>query len=141
MKTKININTNKIILIMLVVFMILPFSIDILGISLAKISTVIIGIVFIYLLIKRKVEIKKMLHTKFIIFNILLSVVILLSLIANYNTIMFNDLYEFAKYIIFIIVAIIIMSMCKEKENYIFLLKTISIVMIIIGIFRYNSVL
>lgn len=141
MKTKININTNKIILIMLVVLMILPFSIDILGISLAKISTVIIGIVFIYLLIKRKVEIKKMLHTKFIIFNILLSVVILLSLIANYNTIMFNDLYEFAKYIIFIIVAIIIMSMCKEKENYIFLLKTISIVMIIIGIFRYNSVL
>ena len=126
---------------MLVVLMILPFSIDILGISLAKISTVIIGIVFIYLLIKRKVEIKKMLHTKFIIFNILLSVVILLSLIANYNTIMFNDLYEFAKYIIFIIVAIIIMSMCKEKENYIFLLKTISIVMIIIGIFRYNSVL
>lgn len=141
MKTKININTNKIILIMLVVLMILPFSIDILGISLAKISTVIIGIVFIYLLIKRKVEIKKMLHTKFIIFNILLSVVILLSLIANYNTIMFNDLYEFAKYIIFIIVAIIIMSMCKEKENYIFLLKTISIVMIIIGIFRYNSIL
>ena len=141
MKTKININTNKIILIMLVVLMILPFSIDILGISLAKISTVIIGIVFIYLLIKRKVEIKKMLHTKFIIFNILLSVVILLSLIANYNTIMFNDLYEFAKYIIFIIVAIIIMSMCKEKENYTFLLKTISIVMIIIGIFRYNSVL
>lgn len=141
MKTKININTNKIILIILVVLMILPFSIDILGISLAKISTVIIGIVFIYLLIKRKVEIKKMLHTKFIIFNILLSVVILLSLIANYNTIMFNDLYEFAKYIIFIIVAIIIMSMCKEKENYIFLLKTISIVMIIIGIFRYNSVL
>ena len=141
MKTKININTNKIILIMLVVLMILPFSIDILCISLAKISTVIIGIVFIYLLIKRKVEIKKMLHTKFIIFNILLSAVILLSLIANYNTIMFNDLYEFAKYIIFIIVAIIIMSMCKEKENYIFLLKTISIVMIIIGIFRYNSVL
>ena len=141
MKTKININTNKIILIMLVVLMILPFSIDILGISLAKISTVIIGIVFSYLLIKRKVEIKKMLHTKFIIFNILLSVVILLSLIANYNTIMFNDLYEFAKYIIFIIVAIIIMSMCKEKENNIFLLKTISIVMIIIGIFRYNSIL
>lgn len=134
MKASINIDINKIILIVLVVLMIVPFSIDILGISLAKISTVIVGFIFLYLLIKRKDEIQELLNTKFIFFTILLSVTILLSLIANYRTIMFNDLYEAIKYIIFIIVTIVTILLCKEKENYIFLLKMVSMVMIIIGI-------
>ncbi len=135
MKESNNIDINKVILIMLVVLMIIPFSIDILGFSLTKISTVIISITFLGLLVKRKSEIKEILKNKFVIFNILLSIVILLSLIANYRTILFNDLYEVIKYVIFTMITIIIMLICKNQDNYIFILKIISIVMIVIGIF------
>ena len=124
MKESNNIDINKVILIMLVVLMIIPFSIDILGFSLTKISTVIISITFLGLLVKRKSEIKEILKNKFVIFNILLSIVILLSLIANYRTILFNDLYEVIKYVIFTMITIIIMLICKNQDNYIFILNS-----------------
>lgn len=132
---KLNFNINKVILTILVILMILPYSIYIFGISLAKIVTVLIGLVFIYLIYSKRIEIKECLKNKFVIFSIIFAFTILVSLIANHQTILFNDLYEVAKYVIFPIITLIIINICKEKENYLFLLKTISIVMIIISIF------
>lgn len=130
-----NINLNKLILIILILLMFLPYSINILGISLTKIVTILIVLIFIYLAVIKKEEIKKILINKFIIFNFVFCLMILLSLMVNYDTVMFNDLYEISKYIIFTMITIIIMYICNKKENYLFLLKTISIILILVSIF------
>lgn len=132
---KLNFNVNKIILTILVILMILPYSIYLFGISLAKIVTVLVGLLFIYLVYSKRIEIKECLKNRFVIFNIIFALTILVSLIANYQTILFNDLYEVTKYVLFAMITIIIIYICREKENYLFLLKAISIVMIIISIF------
>lgn len=130
-----NINVNKVILVIFILLMFLPYSINILGISLVKIVTILIALIFIYLLIRKRKDIKKILANKFIIFNLLFCFAILLSLIVNYNTVKFNDIYEIAKYITFSMITISVMYICKKKENYLFLLKTISIIFIIVSIF------
>lgn len=134
MKPKIETNLNKIILLILIAFMILPFSINIIGISLSKICTIIIIMIFIYLFVTRRDEIVNILKNKFILFNIAFALIIAISILHNFRTTKFNDLYEILKYIIFPIVTIIIIDICKDKNNYLFLLKTISIVLIVISI-------
>ena len=47
MKTKVENRMNKMILIVLVILMVLPFSIDILGISMSKISTILLILIFV----------------------------------------------------------------------------------------------
>lgn len=130
-----NFNLNKIMLTIIVVLMILPYSIYILGVSLAKIATVLIGLFFIYLVYSKRIKIKECLKNKFIIFNLIFASIILVSIIANYKTVKFNDIYEVVKYILFSMITIIVINICKEKENYLFLLKIINIIMIIISIF------
>lgn len=135
MKPKVETSLNKMILLILIAFMILPFSINIIGISLSKICTIIIAMIFIYLFVTRKDDIVNILKNKFILFNIAFALIIAISILHNFRTTKFNDLYEILKYIIFPIVTIIIIDICKDKNNYLFLLKTISIVLIVISIF------
>lgn len=132
---KISLNLDKIILIILIILMILPFSIDILGISLAKICTVLLVLIFIYLFIKKKDEMLTMFKNKFILLNMAFALSIALSVLINFKTTHFNDFYEIAKYIIFAITTLIVICICKERSNYLFFLRTISIVLIVISIF------
>lgn len=135
MKRKINIEIDKIILVMLTILMILPYSIDIFGIAISNIVTILVCLIFTYFLIKRRNEIKNILTNKFILFNALFSITIVFSLISNFETIRFNDLYEPIKYVIFSIITIIVIILCKKRENFLFMLKTINITTIIITIF------
>lgn len=135
MERKITVDTNKIILVILVILMILPSSFTFLPISIFKLSTIIILIIFIYLFINNRENIKKALKNKFVLCNFLFSIVIFLSLIKNFDTVKFNDTFEVLKYIIFPIVTLLIFSICEKKQYYNFLLKTISTVMIIICFF------
>lgn len=135
MKQRVEFNLNKIILIMLVIFMILPFSINIIGISLAKTFTILLVLVFIFIFYKNKEELLNILKNKFIILNIIFAFTIALSIIFNFRMMKFNDLFEIVKYFIFAMIAMLTIKICKNKENYLFLLKTISIVLILISIF------
>lgn len=135
MKTKVENRMNKMILIVLVILMVLPFSIDILGISMSKISTILLILIFCYMIFRKKNDVLLILKNKFVLFNIAFSISIALSILSNYKTMLFNDLYEILKYIIFAICTVIIISVCKDKSNYMFLLKVISITLIAISIF------
>lgn len=129
------IDSYKIILFILVAFMILPSTISIVGVSMFKIATVIIAIMSIYLLIHKKEEVKKSLHNIFVASNFILAIIIALSLLANLLTVQFNDIFEIIRYIVFAMITVIILTICQEEKYKIFLLKTISILMIIISIF------
>lgn len=132
---KIKFNIDKVILFILAILIFLPCSINIVGISLTKIISVLVGIIFIYFLIKKRMELKKLIKNKFIILNFIFCFTIFLSLIANFKNMKFNDFYEIAKYVVLSMIMAIILSTCKQKENYSFLLKTVSIIMIIVSIF------
>lgn len=129
------IDSNKIILFILVAFMILPSTISIVGVSMFKIATIIIAIMSVYLFIRKKEEIKKALHNIFVASNFILAIVIALSLLVNFLTVQFNDIFEIVRYIVFAMITVIILTVCQEEKYKIFLLKTISILMIIISIF------
>lgn len=135
MRQKIETSLNKIILLILIIFMILPFSINIMGVSLAKICTIILILIFVYLFITRKDEIVVAFKNRFILFNILFALIVAISIIYNSNSMQFNDLYEILKYMLFSMVSIIIINICKDKSNYLFFMKTISIALIVISIF------
>ncbi len=128
-------DTNKIILVVLAVFMILPSTIEIFSISIFKISTVIIGCICTWLWITKKEKFQRNNKNIFIVFNIILALVILLSVLINIKSAKFNDIFEVVRYIIFAEITAIILTMCDEKKYYIFLLKVINILMIIICIF------
>lgn len=129
------IDFNKIILVILAIFMFLPSTIQILGVSIFKIATFVIACMCIFLLITRKEMMKKNIKNTFVICNFILALVILLSLIINLTSTKFNDIFEVMRYIIFALVTVIILTLCIEKKYYIFILKTINILMIIISIF------
>ena len=133
-------DTNKIILVLLAIFMILPSTIEICGISIFKIATFIIGGICIWLWITKKENLQKSLKNIFIICNVIFALVILLSLLINIKSARFNDIFEIARYIIFAAITAIILTVCNEKKYYIFLLKVINILMIVIcilGIIQY----
>lgn len=129
------INIEKLIIVILIILMILPYSIDVLGIGISNIVTVLVCILFLYLIVTRRELIKKTLKNKFIIFNALFVIAIIFSLISNFDTIKFNDIYEPIRYIVFSIIAIMVMIICQKKDNYLFILKAINITTIIITIF------
>jgi len=132
---KLKFNIDKIILVILIVLMILPYSIKFFGIGISHITTVLIALIFFYLILTRRDEMMKILKNKFIIFNLLFSLIIICSLIINFKTVMFNDIYEPIKYIVFAMITSIILVICQKKENYLFFLKVINIVIIIITVF------
>lgn len=137
------IDINKILLFIVVLLMIMPISVKIFNISLVKVTAVIIIFIFGYLWKKKGTEeIKKVVNNKFVILNFVFSIIIAVSLLVNYRTIQVNDFYEVLKYILFPVVTMIVMLICKEQKYYMFFLKTISIVMIIIsiwGIIQYYN--
>ena len=128
-------DTNKIILVLLAVFMILPSTIEICGISIFKIATFIIVGICIWLWITKKEELQRNFKNIFIVCNMILALVIFLSLLINIKSAKFNDIFEVARYIIFATITAIILTICDEKKYYIFLLKVINVLMIIICIF------
>ncbi len=129
------IDSNKIILFILVAFMILPSTISIVGVSMFKIATVIIAIMSVYLFVQKKEEIKKALRNVFVVSNFILAIIIATSLLVNCLTVQFNDVFEIVRYIVFAMITVIVLAICQEEKYKIFLLKTISILMIIISIF------
>ena len=129
------IDSNKIILFILVAFMILPSTISIVGVSMFKIATVIIAIMSVYLFVQKKEEIKKALRNVFVVSNFILAIIIATSLLVNCLTVQFNDVFEIVRYIVFAMITVIVLTICQEEKYKIFLLKTISILMIIISIF------
>ena len=128
------IDSNKIILFILVAFMILPSTISIVGVSMFKIATVIIAIMSVYLFVQKKEEIKKALRNVFVVSNFILAIIIATSLLVNCLTVQFNDVFEIVRYIVFAMITVIVLTICQEEKYKIFLLKTISILMIIISI-------
>ena len=135
MKQWLKINMEKIILVILIILMILPYSISIFGVAISNIVTIMVGLMFLYFISTNRKAIRESLNNKFIIFNILFVITIIFSLISNFNTIKFNDIYEPIKYVVFSLIAIMEMIICKKKENYLYMLKAINITTIIITIF------
>ena len=109
-------DTNKIILVVLAVFMILPSTIEIFSISIFKISTVIIGCICTWLWITKKEKFQRNNKNIFIVFNIILALVILFSVLINIKSARFNDIFEIARYIIFAAITAIILTVCNEKK-------------------------
>ena len=56
-------------------------------------------------------------------------------MIVNYRTIQFNDFFEVVKYIIFSMLIVIVLTICQEKRYYVFLLKIINIMLLVVCIF------
>lgn len=135
MEKKITIDVNKIILVMMVIFMIMPYSIKIFNISIIKIVSAIIFCIFVYLFWGKKDELKDIQNNKFILSNILFILAIIISVIINYKSFLFNDLFEILRYAIYCMITLITFKICKDKKYCIYLLKVISIAMIIIGVF------
>ena len=117
------IDSNKIILFILVAFMILPSTISIVGVSMFKIATVIIAIMSVYLFVQKKEEIKKALRNVFVVSNFILAIIIATSLLVNCLTVQFNDVFEIVRYIVFAMITVIVLAICQEEKYKIFLLK------------------
>lgn len=131
---------DKIILIALVIFMLIPSEISIFNISVLKIETILISIIIVYLFFMKRESVKEAIKNKFIICNFVFASSIALSIIVNYESILFNDLYEIVKYILYPMITLIVIVTCYNNENYKFILKTITISMIVIctfGIIQY----
>ena len=131
---------DKIILLILVLFMLLPSSTIVFNISIFKVEAIILCIITAYIFLIKNISFKEIMKNKFIICNLIFAASICLSIIVNYKTVLFNDLYEIIKYIVYPMITLIIVSTCDDKEKYNFILKTISISMIIIcvwGIIQY----
>ena len=90
---------DKIILIALVIFMLMPSEISIFNISILKIETILISIIIVYLFFIKRESVKEAIKNKFIICNFVFASSIALSIIVNHESILFNDLYEIVKYI------------------------------------------
>ena len=82
------------------------------------------------MIFRKKNDVLLILKNKFVLFNIAFSISIALSILSNYKTMLFNDLYEILKYIIFAICTVIIISVCKDKSNLHVFMKVISITLI-----------
>ena len=130
-----NIDANKIILIILILFMFLPSTISIGQVSIFTIATIVTILIFIYLLIIKREILIKNIKNAFVLCVFLFACSIGISLLANLSTIQINDTFEILKYGVFALITIIIMTICHEKKYYIATLKYISIIMIIICIF------
>lgn len=128
-------NIDKIIIVILVILMVIPYSIKFFEIRITFIVTILVGLIFLYFMVINREEIKKKLDNKFIKLNILFVIVIICSLLLNMSKIKFNDIYEPMKYVVLSCITIIIMIICQKKENYIYILKVINITTIIITIF------
>ena len=131
---------DKIILIALVIFMLMPSEISIFNISILKIETILISIIIVYLFFIKRESVKEAIKNKFIICNFVFASSIALSIIVNHESILFNDLYEIVKYILYPMITLIVIVTCYNSENYKFILKTITISMIVIctfGIIQY----
>lgn len=140
MKDNLTGKIDKIILIILVLFMILPSNTSILNISIFKIETIVLCIITAYIFFTKNIKFKEIIKNKFIICNLIFAVSIALSITVNYKNILFNDLYEVIKYIVYPMITLIIIATCDNKEKYNLILKTISISMIITciwGIIQY----
>lgn len=131
---------DTIILFILVLFMILPSNITVSNISMFKIETIVLCIITAYIFFIKNIKFKEIMKNKFIICNLIFAASIAVSIIVNHKNILFNDLYEIIKYIVYPMITLTIITTCDNKENYNFILKTIAISMIIIciwGIIQY----
>ena len=109
---------DKIILLILVLFMLLPSSTIVFNISIFKVEAIILCIITAYIFLIKNISFKEIMKNKFIICNLIFAASICLSIIVNYKTVLFNDLYEIIKYIVYPMITLIIVSTCDDKEKY-----------------------
>ena len=76
---------DKIILIALVIFMLMPSEISIFNISILKIETILISIIIVYLFFIKRESVKEAIKNKFIIRNFVFASSIALSIIVNHD--------------------------------------------------------
>lgn len=131
---------EKVILTFMAILILFPSTIKIYGISIIKISTIIIFMIFVLIIYNKKINIIEMMKNNYFILSMLYPLAIFLSLLININNIHMNDLFEIIRYFMYFMIIAITYYICKEQKYYIFLLRItilLLIIMCLYGIIQY----